>query len=49
MMIFVYFQAERRRKLGLPPEEPAAPKPASPVAEKKVQLELNVLILHFII
>lgn len=31
------WQVERRRKLGLPPEEPAAAKPsAPPVEEKKV-------------
>lgn len=30
-------QAERRRKLGLPPEDPAAVKPSTPsVPEKKV-------------
>jgi len=31
-------QAERRRKLGLPPEDPAAAKPSAPppVEEKKV-------------
>lgn len=34
-------KAERRRKLGLPPEEPAAPKPASPVPEKKSALPVR--------
>lgn len=39
------FQAERRRKLGLPPEEPGAAKPsAPPVEEKKV---FSYLILHW--
>ena len=31
-------QAERRRKLGLPPEDPVAAKPSAPaVEEKKVE------------
>lgn len=36
-MVFLW-QAERRRKLGLPPEDPAASKPSAPppVEEKKV-------------
>lgn len=28
-------KAERRRKLGLPPEDPASPKPSTPVVEEK--------------
>jgi hypothetical protein len=28
-------QAERRRKLGLPPEDPATVKPSAPVVEEK--------------
>lgn len=28
-------QAERRRKLGLPAEDPAPPKPSTPVVEEK--------------
>lgn len=28
-------QAERRRKLGLPPEDPVTVKPAQPVVEEK--------------
>jgi len=28
-------QAERRRKLGLPAEDPASPKPSTPVVEEK--------------
>ena len=28
-------QAERRRKLGLPPEDPDAAKPSAPVVEEK--------------
>ena len=48
MAIFgnLIFQAERRRKLGLPPENPEAQKPATPpVEEKKVSFDpLNKLI-----
>lgn len=42
---FIIFQAERRRKLGLPPEEPSAPKPASSVPEKKVQFMISMFIV----
>jgi hypothetical protein len=28
-------QAERRRKLGLPPEDPSAVKPSAPIVEEK--------------
>lgn len=34
-------KAERRRKLGLPPGESSAPKPASPVPEKKSALPIR--------
>lgn len=40
-------QAERRRKLGLPPEEPKSEKPAAPVEEKKV-VYLLVLYHHIL-
>ena len=37
----VFFKTERRRKLGLPAEDPDAPKPAAPVVEEnKVSIKL---------
>ncbi|XP_065619571.1 uncharacterized protein LOC112039097 [Quercus suber] len=33
--LFMSLQAERRRKLGLPPEDPSAVKPSAPVVEEK--------------
>lgn len=36
-------QAERRRKLGLPAEDPTAPKPPAPVVEEK-KVVLSYLI-----
>lgn len=38
-------QAERRRKLGLPPEDPKPSKPAAPVEEKKVAYSHSVIII----
>ena len=34
--VSLLWQAERRRKLGLPPEEPSVAKPSTVVEEKKV-------------
>lgn len=34
-MNYLSLQAERRRKLGLPPEDPSAVKPSAPVVEEK--------------
>ncbi|PON32737.1 Zinc finger, C2H2 domain containing protein [Parasponia andersonii] len=36
--IYLSSQAERRRRLGLPPEDPSAAKPAAPVVEEKKTL-----------
>jgi len=48
LKMFFLSQAERRRKLGLPPEDPAASKPSAPppVEEKKVFFFPNLNFLY---
>ena len=49
--VIVFWQAERRRRLGLPHEEPSAPKPSNVVEEKKVLacLQYNISVSHLMI